>query len=139
MREVFFFCPDDASEMKAHVPDEVRPYYLDFENALSERECVRMLKESEARFVPHNGEEIVLNITSDGNVYFNSTAPSPLWKIGNFREDEAGEMVRRILEEDVPALRLARSVSLKKLIRRFGSRRFRSDFQPRRLSDVSAQ
>lgn len=110
----------DIRIQKAHVPEEVRPYYLDFENALSERECVRMLKESEARFVPHNGEEIVLNITSDGNVYFNFTAPSPLWKIGNFREDEAGEMVRRILEEDVLALRLARSVSLKELVRRFG-------------------
>ena len=44
----------------------------------------------------------------------------PEWRIGNLKEDPAEELVRRVVEEDIPALRTARETSLGELVRRFG-------------------
>ena len=42
------------------------------------------------------------------------------WKIGNLKTDPPAEIVRRIVEEDIPALNLARQVTLGELVRLYG-------------------
>ena len=68
----------------------------------------------------HSGEELVLNISNRYDVYFNFTHMRPEWRIGNLRTDPVEELVRAALEEDTPALRTARSVTVGELVRRYG-------------------
>lgn len=105
---------------KDEIPEEVKPYFLDYSNILSERECVEILKNDESYYVPHNEEEIVIYITSDLNVYFNFTNPSPAWKIGNVKEDEIDEIVRGIIDEDITALNIAKTIKIKELVEKYG-------------------
>jgi len=48
------------------------------------------------------------------------------------KTEEPGELVRRIVEEDIPALNLARKVTLKELVSRYGDKGSNKAFQ---LSD----
>lgn len=105
---------------KKDIPNEVKPFFLDYENALSEKECIELLKDDDSRFVPHFGDEIVLNITSDFNVYFNYTNPLPKWCIGNILKDDIDKIVKRIINNDVEAIRSAKEISIKDLIKKFG-------------------
>ena len=106
---------------KNNIPEEVKPYYLDFQNILSEKECIDILKDNESNFVPHNDNEIVINITSDLNIYFNFTNPSSAWKIGNIKDDNIDVIVRKTAEEDIPTLLLARSIKIKDLVKLYGN------------------
>ena len=105
---------------KENIPDEVKEYYLDYQKILSEKECIDILKNEESSYLPHKDKEIVLNITSDLNVYFNFTNPSPYWKIGNIKDDDVKELVNKIVSEDIPALNLSKTISLKELVKRYG-------------------
>ncbi|OQA77467.1 MAG: Radical SAM superfamily protein [Tenericutes bacterium ADurb.Bin239] len=106
---------------KKNIPDEVKTHYLNFEQVLSERECIDILKTDESYFVPTNNKEIILYITSDLNIYYNFTNPSPAWKIGNIK-DNIDELVRKIVEEDVPALNLAKKIKVSELVKLYGDR-----------------
>ena len=105
---------------KNNIPEEVKPYCLDYPNILSEKECVELLKDDESNFVSHNKKEIVLYITSDLNVYFNFTNPSPAWKIGNIKDDDIDDIIRKTVEEDISALLLAKSIKIKDLVKLYG-------------------
>ena len=105
---------------KDHIPDEVKPYYLDYKNIMSEKECIDILKNDESIYLPINDKEIVLNVTSDLNVYFNFTNPSPAWKIGNIKEDNIEDLVRKIVEGEMPATKLAKSIKVKELVKKYG-------------------
>lgn len=106
---------------KNNIPEEIKPYYLEYNNILSEKECIELLKDDESHFLPHNDDEIVLYITSDLNVYFNFTSPSPMWKIGNIKDDKIDDIVRRAVEEDIPALMLSKTISIKELVKLYGN------------------
>ena len=71
--------------------------------------------------MPHNDKEIVLYITSDLNVYFNFTNPSLAWKIGNIQDDDINGIVRKAVEEDIPALILSKTITIKQLINKYGN------------------
>lgn len=105
---------------KNSIPEEVKPYYLDYLNILSERECIEILKDDKTHYLPHNDKDIVIYITSDLNVYFNFTNPSPSWKIGNMKDDDIDDIVRKVVEEDIPALVFSKSISIKELVKRYG-------------------
>lgn len=105
---------------KSEIPEVVKDYFLDYPNILSEKECIDILKDDESHFVPHNDKEIILYITSDLNIYFNFTNPSPAWKIGNIQDDEIDDLVRKAVEEDIPALMLTKTIKIKELIRKYG-------------------
>lgn len=105
---------------KSEIPDEVKEYFLDYQNILSEKECIEILKNDKTHYVPHNEDEIVLYMTSDLNVYFNFTNPSPTWKIGNIKDDNIDEIVRRAVEEDIPALNIARKITIEELVSKYG-------------------
>ena len=106
---------------KSNIPEEVKPYYLDYSTILSEKECIELLKDDGSYYLPHNDKEIVLYITSDLNVYFNFTNPSPAWKIGNIKDNEIDDIVRKAVEEDIPALMLAKTVKVKDLVKKYGN------------------
>ena len=51
------------------------------------------------------------------------------WKIGNLKTDEPHELMRRIVEEDIPALNLARIVTMDELVERYGDAQSDKAFQ----------
>lgn len=79
-----------------------------------------MLGADENSVVYHNEEEIDLFISNQYDVFYNFTHMSPNWRIGNLKTDDRDEMIRRIVEEDTQALNLARNISLRELVKRYG-------------------
>ena len=45
----------------------------------------------------------------------------PEWKIGNILTDDSSELVRRVIDEDIPALELARKTPVSELVSQFGN------------------
>ena len=88
---------------------------------MSEKECIEILKDDNLHYLPHNDKEIVLYITSDLNVYFNFTNPSLAWKIGNIKDDEIDDIVRKAVEEDIPAIMLSKTITIKELVKKYGN------------------
>lgn len=109
---------------KENIPSELLPYYLNYDNVLSEQECCRLLKNDSSRVVYHNSDRIVLNISNTYDIYFNFTHMTDVWRIGNLKNDDPDEIVRRIISEDIPALALARNISVGELTQKYGD--FRS-------------
>jgi len=105
---------------KGHIPEALIPYYWQYDELLTEAECCAKLKGSTGHEVPHNGDRIVLNISNTFDVYFNFTHMTNAWKIGNLKTDPREELIRWIVEEDTPALNLARQVTLGELAAQYG-------------------
>ncbi len=106
---------------KEDIPTELIEYYNDFYQTKSEAELCELLAEDNTCFLYHNEDEITLNIANNFDVYFNFTHISPEWRIGNILKDDKDELVRKIMDEDIPALRFARSTSVKELVKQFGN------------------
>ena len=117
---------------KDHIPEVLIPYYLNYEALLTEKECCELLKDDLSHRVRHNDEDIVVMISNTYDVFFNFTQLSKEWKVGNLKTDEPEELVRRIVEEDTPALNLARKVTMKELVAKYGDCQSNKAF---RLSD----
>lgn len=106
---------------KAHITEELKPYYLNYDKAMTEQECCELFKDDSGHLVYHNEDQIVLNISNIFDVYFNFTHMSEEWKIGNMKTDAPEELVRKIVEEDTYALILAKTVEIKELVGRYGN------------------
>ena len=106
---------------KENIPEALISCYLNYESLLTERECCERLKEDAAHWGHHNEKEIVLLISNTCDVFFNFTQMSKEWKIGNLKTDDREELIRRVVEEDIPALNLARKITLGELAARYGS------------------
>lgn len=105
---------------KNGIPEPLSPYYLNYPALLSEKECIAKLNDDETPYVPHNEVGITLYITSDLNVYFNFTNPSPAWRMGNIEADGIDLIAEKALNEDILALRIAKTIPMKELVRRYG-------------------
>lgn len=114
---------------KDNIPEELKAYYLNYDSLLTEKECCELLKDDMTCRVRHNKDEIVLLISNTYDVYFNFTHMSKEWKIGNLKTDEPTELVRKIVEEDTPALNLARKITMKELVARYGDKHSNKVFQ----------
>lgn len=114
---------------KEHIPEELIPYYLDYETLLSEKECCDLLKEDMTYNIPHNEDSIVLYISNEYDVFFNFTHMTKEWKIGNLKTDDPKDLIRRIVEEDIPALNLARQITMKELVAMYGNTQSNRAFQ----------
>ena len=64
----------------------------------------------------------MLNVSNSFDVYFNFTHMTETWKIGNLKNTDPEEMVRRIVEEDIDALNAAKAIKVKELVERYGNR-----------------
>ncbi len=105
---------------KGEIPEPLLPYFLNPEGLFAERELCARWRDEEAPVLYHNEERIVIYVSNRFDLYFNFTHMRPEWRIGNLQREPMEELVRRILEEDIPALRTARSISLGELVRRYG-------------------
>ena len=103
------------------IPNGLIPYYLGYDSLLTEAECCALLKGSKECFLPRNEGDITLNITSDFGVYFNFTNPSPAWCLGNLKDDPIDRIVRKAVEESVPALLLSKAMPLGRLVGKYGN------------------
>lgn len=114
---------------KEHIPSELIPYFLNYETLITEKECCELLKEDETHNVLHNEQEITLFISNTYDVFFNFTHMSKEWKIGNLKTDNLQELIRRIVDEDISALNLAKYVSIQELVARYGNNHSNKAFQ----------
>ena len=114
---------------KEHIPEELIPYYLDYETLLTEKDGCELLKEDNTYNVPHNEDGIVLYVSNNYDVFFNFTHMSEEWKIGNLKTDNQEELIRRIVEEDIPALNMARRITMKELVAKYGNEQSNKAFQ----------
>lgn len=110
----------DIRIKKQDIPQELIPYYLNYEKTKAEREWCELLGSDENNVVYHNEEKIVLNISNQYDVFYNFTHMTPNWKIGNLKTDDRDELIRRIIEEDTQALNLARNITLRELVEKYG-------------------
>ena len=97
------------------------PHFLDLEENRPEREWCELWKEDTSHVILHNEERIVLYVGNRYDLFFNFTHMRPEWRIGNLKKDPIEELVRRILEEDIPALNTARKITLGELVRQYGN------------------
>lgn len=111
----------DVRIKKSDIPEELRQYYLNYDEVMTECECVEILKNDRSHVTYHNDDLIVLNISNTYDVYFNFTHMSEAWKIGNLKKDSPDELVRRILEEDTYALNLSKKISVQELVEKYGN------------------
>ena len=113
---------------KQNIPASLIPYYLDYENVFSEQECCRLLMNDTSHAIHHNENLIVLYISNSYDVFFNFTHMSEPWKIGNLRVDRQEEIIRRIVEEDIPALNLAKTITVGGLVEKYGNKQSQKVF-----------
>ena len=85
---------------KDNIPQNLMPYYLGYDELLEEKECIELLNESNEKVNYEIPNHLVLNISNTYDVYFNFTHISEEWKIGNLKEIDSKELVRRIVEKD---------------------------------------
>ena len=55
-------------------------------------------------------------------MYFNYTSPDGAWLIGNIKKDSMDFIVKRILSNDVLAIKIAKSITLSELAYTYGDR-----------------
>ncbi len=113
---------------KDHIPEKIKPYYLNYDTALTEQECCELLGEDTSHMRYHNQEEIVLFVSNTYDVYFNFTHMTDAWKIGNLKNTQPEEMVRKIVEEDTDALNATKTITVKDLVEKYGNRHSKKVF-----------
>lgn len=113
----------DLRITKESIPENLIPYYLNYDNKQEERYFVAQFKKKpQEKYVPSNDQEdIVIYVSGTLDVFFNFTNMSAEWAIGNLKKDDMAEICRRIKEEDIPALNAARKITLSELAIRYGS------------------
>lgn len=115
---------------KDHIPPELIPYFYHYELLQPESELCAAWRDERAHVVYHNEDRIVLYVSNTYDLYFNFTHMRPEWRIGNLKTDPMDELVRRVVEEDTPALRAARAVTLGELVRLCGDPGSDRAFEP---------
>lgn len=105
---------------KEDIPKELIAYYNNIDNMYTEAELCSKLKNDNTHFVYHNDKDIVLNISNEFDVYFNFTHMLDNWKIGNLKLNSCEEIIKRILDEDIPALHIAREITVAGLVEKYG-------------------
>lgn len=114
---------------KQNIPKEIIPYFENYDSLLTEKECCELLKGDDSHRVHHNDRDIVLLIANNYDVFFNFTHMTSEWRIGNLKTESKEELIRRIVEEDIPALNLARRVTMRELVGRYGDLQSNKAFQ----------
>ncbi len=105
---------------KEHIPKVLIPHFLNYELLHAEKEWCAKWEKDPSHAVPHNSGSIVLYVANNHDLFFNFTHMRPEWKIGNLKTDPTEELIRRVMEEDIPALREARNITLGELVSRYG-------------------
>lgn len=105
---------------KQDIPQSLVPYYWNYAELLTERECVERLLKRTDHPDYSNGDFIVLNVTNALDIWYNYTHMSPEWRIGNLKIDGVEEIMRRIDNEDTFAQTEARQITFAELAEQYG-------------------
>lgn len=105
---------------KQDIPQSLVPYYWNYAELLTERECVERLLKRTDHPDYSNGDFIVLNVTNALDIWYNYTHMSPEWRIGNLKIDGVEEIMRRIDNEDTFAQTEARKITFAELAEQYG-------------------
>ena len=105
---------------KKHIPDSLVPVYLGYDELLEEKDCVRELLTCDGSPEYSLPGDVTLNISNTLDAYLNFTHLSAPWRVGNLKADSPGTLNDRLRAGDIPALRLAKRVTWKELVRRYG-------------------
>ncbi len=106
---------------KSGIPPELIPYTYDYQDLNTEKALCGAWKNDPSHVVFHNEDSIVLYVANNYDLFFNFTHMRPEWRIGNLKTDPMDELIRRVTEEDTPALREAKRITLGELVRRYGN------------------
>ncbi|MBR3839896.1 MAG: radical SAM protein [Erysipelotrichales bacterium] len=106
---------------KMNIPNELRPYMLDIDEYYSESELVEMLKNDESIVDFDYGNDLVLNISNNLDVYYNFTHMKKSWCIGNLENEEPEDLIRKVINYDVDAINKAKNISIAELVKQFGN------------------
>ena len=106
---------------KENIPEQLLPHYMEYDEILEEKECVRLLSKSEEKIIFETTDDIVLNVSNNMDVYYNYTHMSKPWIIGNILKDDAQELVRKVIEGDTYALNAVKGISYSELAKKYGN------------------
>lgn len=106
---------------KADIPSKLIPYYYAYDEVRTEGECCRLLQEDDSHpdFDPDENP-LVLYVSNTYDVFFNVANITKAWIIGNMKEIDSAEMMRRIDQRDTYALNKAKEVTWAELVERYG-------------------
>ena len=105
---------------KDHIPRVLIPYFYHYEALVPEKDWCARWKEETSHVVLRSRDSITLYVSNTYDLFFNFTHMRPEWRIGNLKTDPIEELIRRITEEDIPALREAGRISLGELAGLYG-------------------
>ncbi len=105
---------------KKHIPDSLIPVYLGYDELLEEKDCVKELLTCDSNPEYSLPGDVTLNIANTLDAYLNFTHLSAPWRVGNLKTDSPETLNGRLKTGDIPALRLAKRVTWKELVRRYG-------------------
>lgn len=106
---------------KHSIPPELIPYYEGYGKIHSERELCEKYSVCHDYFIFHNEKDITLNITNNLDIYYNFTHISPEWRIGNLLTDNKEKLLEKIINEQIPPLKMARQTPICELIKMCGN------------------
>ena len=86
-----------------------------------ESECIIKLQNELNNYVdPYSNNKLLIRIDFNTDVYYQNNN-SPVWKIGNIKNDDIDELIRRIMEKDIPAFIIAKTITIGELINKYGN------------------
>ena len=107
---------------KQNIPQELSGVYLNYDSIRTERQCCEELENDHSHPRFHNENDITLYISNTFDVYYNFTNMTRPWVIGNLRTEEAPALIRRVVEEDTPALNAEKTVTWSELTEKYGNK-----------------
>ena len=105
---------------KKHIPDSLVPVYLGYDELWEEKDCVKELLTCDSSPEYSLRGDVTLNVANTLDAYLNFTHLSAPWRVGNLKTDSPETLNGRLKTGDIPALRLAKRVTWKELVRRYG-------------------
>ncbi len=87
----------------------------------TESECIAKLANELDNYVhPYSNSELLIRIDSGTDVYYQDNN-SPAWIIGNIKDDDIDVIIRKMMERDIPAYIIAKTITLGELINKYGN------------------
>ena len=115
---------------KNHIPAELIPSFLDYNNVRTESECCDLLRKDNTAPSFPIGEEITLFVANNYDVYYNYTHMTKPWVIGNLKTDAPETLVQNILTGNTPALQVAQRCRWTELAALYGDGNSQKVFRP---------
>ena len=106
---------------KEDIPLELIPYFLDYQELYTESEIIEMYTNDNSFMKYEYQDEMILYISNDYNVFYNFTEMTSKWKIGNIIEDDKDELINRLFNMDIVAIKVAEKTPISFLIKTYGN------------------